>query len=103
MTRIIEFLMNIFEKIYAIFAICFAIALITCLFVIPELREPKVMLIASGVGLFVNVILMFIVFKDLFFRAALSKEKKLVWTVILLVFWPAIFFYLPIHGFRRPI
>lgn len=92
--------MSRFEKSYAVFAILFAISLMTALILLPEMRQLSILLPASGVGLFVNVILMFIVFRDIFSRDRLTKGNKIAWTAILLLFWPAILLYLPMHGFR---
>ena len=52
------------------------------------------------VGLLINVIMMYFVFRDIFFRPTLTKNAKLLWTVSVLLFWPAILLYLPLHGFR---
>ena len=93
--------MSTLEKAYSIFAIIFAFALISVLVIIPEMRQMHILLTASGVGLFVNVILMFIVFRDIFYRPALNKGAKAFWTVGLLLFWPAILVYIPLHGFRK--
>jgi len=93
--------MNTLEKIYSIFAIFFAIALITLLLVRPEMRQLGILLPTSAAGLLVNVILMFIVFRDIFTRQFPSKRGRAFWTGLLLVCWPAIVIYLPLHGFRR--
>jgi hypothetical protein len=93
--------MTTLEKTYSIFAICFATGLMFLLVAKPELRQLKVLLPASGIGLFVNVILMFIVFRDIFYRPQLSKQAKILWTAGLLLFWPVILVYLPLHGFRN--
>lgn len=93
--------MNTIEKAYSVFAIIFAITLISVLVIIPEMRQMHILLTASGIGLFVNVILMFIVFRDIFYRPALTKGAKACWTVGLLIFWPAILVYIPVYGFRK--
>jgi len=93
--------MNTLEKIYSIFAIFFAIALIILLLVRPEMRQLGILLPTSAVGLLVNVILMFIVFRDIFTRQFPSKRGRAFWTGLLLVCWPAIVIYLPLHGFRH--
>ena len=92
--------MNTFEKTYSIFAIIFAISLIILLTTLPELREIQLLIPAISVGLFVNVVLMFMVFRDIFFRRLPGKNGKLFWTMLLLLFWPATLVYLPLHGFR---
>lgn len=68
---------------------------------IPEMRQIKFLLPASGLGLFVNVILMFMVFRDIFSRQLPGRFGRISWTALLLIFWPAILVYLPLHGFRR--
>lgn len=93
--------MNNFEKAYSIFAIIFGITLVSVLIFMPEMRQLKILLPASGVGLFVNVMLMFIVFRDIFSRQFSGKRNRFFWTAVLLIFWPAIIIYLPMHGFRK--
>lgn len=93
--------MNTFEKIYSIFAILFAVCLLVLLCKLPELRQLKVLLPLSGAGLLVNVGLMFITFRDVFFRRFKKDWHKFLWAAILLFFWPSILLYLPLHGFRR--
>ncbi|SHO51045.1 hypothetical protein SAMN02745220_03792 [Desulfopila aestuarii DSM 18488] len=93
--------MNTFEKIYSIFAIVFAIALTVLLITRPEMRQLGILLPTSAVGLLVNVILMFIIFRDIFSRQFPSRRGRAFWTGLLLVCWPAIVVYLPLYGFRR--
>lgn len=93
--------MNTIEKIYSIFAVFFAIILTVLLIARPEMRQLAILLPASAIGLLVNVILMFMVFRDIFSRQFPSKRGRAFWTGLLLVCWPAIVVYLPLHGFRR--
>jgi hypothetical protein len=92
--------MTTLEKTYSIFAILFAAGLMFLLVNKPELRQLNILLPASGVGLFINVVLMFIVLRDIFYRPKLTQQAKILWTATLLLFWPAILVYLPLHGFR---
>jgi len=92
--------MNTFEKIYSIFAVIFALVLTTLLIAVPAMRQLYILLVSSGVGLLVNVILMFIVFRDIFSRQFPGNRGRMFWTGLLLVCWPAIVIYLPLHGFR---
>lgn len=93
--------MNTAEKIYSIFAIFFAIVLTGLLATFPEMRQLKILLPASAAGLAVNVIMMFIVFRDIFSRQLPGKNGRMFWTILLLICWPAILVYLPVHGFHR--
>lgn len=93
--------MTLFEKIFAVFAILFAVALMTVLVIIPESREMGILLPLSFIGLIINIGLMFVVFKDIFTRGTLNRNQKVIWTAVLLLFWPAILLYLPLHGFRK--
>lgn len=92
--------MSTFDKCYSVFAIIFAITLLYCLTLFPELRQLQYLLVLSFLGLVINVGLMFVVFKDLFTRPAISRNGKIAWTALLLLFWPALLIYLPLHGFR---
>lgn len=95
--------MNTFEKAYSIFAILFGAVFIWLLLTLPEMRQLSILIPVTTVGLMINVIMMFFVFRDIFFRPALSKNAKLLWTVTVLLCWPAILVYLPLHGFRTRI
>lgn len=94
-------LMSNLEKIYSIFAVIFAIALTILLIAVPETRQLSILLPASGVGLLINVVLMFMIFRDIFSRQFPTKKGRIFWTGLLLVCWPAIIVYLPLYGFRR--
>ncbi len=93
--------MTFVEKTYSIFGIVFAVALVTALVMIPEIRQPSILLPLSFLGLLVNVGLMFVVFKDVFTRWQFDRSRKVFWTVLLLLFWPAVMVYIPLHGFRE--
>ncbi len=88
------------EKFYSIFAIVFIIALISVLIVFPECRQLMVLLPITLVGLLVNVIFMFIVLRDIFLRSFTSFGQKVLWVILILVFWPAVLIYLPLFGFK---
>jgi len=64
------------------------------------MRQLGVLLPVSAAGLVINVILMFIVFRDIFSRHFPTRKGRLFWTGLLLVCWPAILVYLPLYGFR---
>ncbi len=92
--------MKPWEKLYSWFALLFAICLVAGLFLFPQLKELRVLLPASFIGLIINVILMFIVFKDILARQFPRPEQKYIWLALILFFWPAILYYLPKHGFK---
>lgn len=93
--------MSTFEKIYCLFAIGFAFGVAALFTMIPESRSASILLPVSFIGLLVNVGLMFVVLKDIFTRTQLERTKKYIWTGALLLCWPAILVYLPLHGFRK--
>lgn len=92
--------MNIFEKIYSLLAIIFAMALLVCLFSFPQLRQIDRLIPICLMGLIVNMGLMFIVLRDIFYRPFHNPGSKYVWLALVLLLWPSILFYLPRHGFR---
>ena len=88
------------EKLYSIFAIVFIIALAMILIFLPEYRQLMVLLPITFVGLIVNIVFMFIVLRDIFLRTFTSSGLKILWVVLILVFWPAVLIYLPMFGFK---
>jgi hypothetical protein len=88
------------EKLYSIFAIVFIIALVMILVFLPEYRQLMVLLPITFVGLIVNIVFMFIVLRDIFLRTFTSSGLKILWVVLILVFWPAVLIYLPMFGFK---
>lgn len=88
------------EKVYSIFAVLFMVALFFVLILYPETRRMQVLLPISLVGLLVNVIFMFIVLRDIFQRRFKTTGQKVLWVVLILVFWPSVLVYLPMFGFR---
>ena len=88
------------EKLYSIFAIVFIIALAMILIFLPEYRQLMVLLPMTFVGLIVNIVFMFIVLRDIFLRTFTSSGLKILWVVLILVFWPAVLIYLPMFGFK---
>ncbi len=92
--------MNIPEKIFSIFAVFFALGLIATLSLYPELRQLKILLPLSLVGVTVNIGLMFIVLRDIFYRSFTNPMAKYIWVAVILFFWPAVLYYLPRYGFR---
>ncbi len=92
--------MNTFEKLYSIFAIIFAMGLIVILFLYPDLRQFKVLIPLSLFGIIINIGLMFIVLRDIFYRQFSNPTSRYIWIAIILFFWPAVLYYLPKHGFK---
>jgi hypothetical protein len=98
--------MNIFEKIYSLLAILFEIGLIAFFLLRPEYRSLSLLLPASLVGLIVNTILIFLIFRDIYLRTFENPRAKIFWVVIILLFWPASLLYLLKYGFaprQRPL
>lgn len=97
--------MNIFEKIYSLLAIFFEIGLITFFLLRPEYRSLSLLLPASLVGMIVNTILIFLIFRDIYLRTFEHPRAKIFWVVIILLFWPASILYLLKYGFapRQPL
>ena len=91
--------MNLFEKIYAVLAVVFALTLLTALFLYPQLREIQNLIPISLVGLVVNIGLLFVVLRDILSRSFPDPNRKYFWLVLVLLVWPAILYYLPRHGF----
>lgn len=92
--------MTIAEKSYSIFAVIFAFALISIFVVYPETRTLKLLLPLSFAGLLVNIGLMFVVLRDIFLRNFQGNSTKYIWIAVILVFWPAVLYYLPKYGFK---
>jgi len=92
--------MNIFEKIYSLLAIIFAMGLITCLLYFPQLRQIDRLIPICLVGLIVNMGLLFIVLRDIFYRPFDNPGSKYLWLALVLLLWPSIIIYLSRHGFR---
>jgi hypothetical protein len=92
--------MNIFEKIYTVLAIIFTAGFIASLIYFPQLRQLNHLLPLSLLGLVINIGLMFIVLQDIYRRQFNNQRKKYFWIALVLLFWPAILYYLPRYGFR---
>ncbi|MBB5348909.1 putative membrane protein [Desulfoprunum benzoelyticum] len=97
--------MNFFEKLYAIAAIIFEIGLVVFFLLQPQYQRLSILLPACSVGLIVNIIFLFLVFRDIFQRTFDNSRTKYFWLVIILLFWPAGLVYLLRHGFkpRQPV
>lgn len=92
--------MNIVEKAFSVFAILFAIGLAGAFWAIPELRQVKLLFPISLLGVTINIALMFIVLRDILHRPFSTPMAKFIWLGVILLFWPAILYYLPRHGFQ---
>lgn len=93
--------MNTFEKIYCILAIAFALIFLATLYLVPETRRLGILLPAGLVGVAVNIGLIFIVLKDILSRRFRTPATGYLWIGIILLFWPAVLYYLPRYGFRK--
>ncbi len=92
--------MNYLEKVYSIAAILFAAGLITSLLIFPQLRLINRLIPICLLGFIVNIGLMFIVLRDIFIRCFDEQNKKYLWVVLVLLFWPSVLYYLPRYGFH---
>jgi hypothetical protein len=92
--------MNILEKVFSLFAVSFAIGLIAVITIYPQTRELKVLLPLSLAGVAINIGLMFVVLRDILYRTFTQPMAKYVWIAVILLFWPAVLYYLPRHGFK---
>ncbi len=92
--------MNIFEKMFSLSAIVFAVALIVSLIYFPPLRQLHLLFPISLLGLIINMALMYIVLRDIFLRRFNDQGTKYVWIALVLFLWPSIPIYLYKYGFR---
>jgi len=92
--------MNIFEKIYSLLAIVFAVGLFLGLIYFPQLRQFHRLVPLCLLGLVINMGLLFVVLRDIFSRPFTDQGRKYMWIALVLLFWPSILFYLPKYGFR---
>jgi hypothetical protein len=92
--------MNFFEKIYALAAILFEIGLVAFFLLLPQYQRLSILLPVCGVGLLVNIVFLFLVFRDIFQRTFDTPRTRYFWLVIILLFWPAGLVYLLRHGFK---
>ncbi len=93
--------MTTFEKFYSVFSIIFAFFLLTVLIVLPESRQLKPLLLLSSLGLLINIGFIFIILKHIMLTAAFPQKDKILWVILILLFWPAAIVYLVKHGFRK--
>ncbi len=92
--------MKTWEKLYSLFAIIFSAAFITLLILLPQYRQIKILLPLSFLGLISNIIFMFLVFRDIFFRKFNNPNQKYIWFALILFLWPSVLIYLPKYGFK---
>ncbi|MGB5230187.1 MAG: hypothetical protein WBN83_01540 [Desulfoprunum sp.] len=92
--------MNFFEKMYSIVAIVFEIGLVVFFLLQPQYQRLSILLPACTIGLIVNIILLFLIFRDIFQRPFDNSNTRYLWLAIILLFWPAGLIYLLRHGFK---
>lgn len=92
--------MNTWEKFCSLTAVVFALALVAILLIFPEARQFNRLLAIGLAGIVVNVILMFVVLRDIFLRRFHNPNMRFVWIGLVLFFWPSIVYYLFRHGFH---
>lgn len=88
------------EVAYALFAILFVFGYIIALFLLPELRHFKYLIPVSLLGVTINIGLLFIVLRDILLRTFKNSSEKYIWIAAVLLFWPAILYYLPKYGIK---
>ena len=93
--------MNLLEKLYSIFAVLFAIGLLASLFLLPEVRQLNILIPVSLLGMAVNIGLMFVVLRDIFYRKFTNPAGRYIWMAAILIFWPTVLYYLPRYGFKK--
>ena len=95
--------MNNYEKIFSLFAIIFLTGSGVLVFAVPETRTMGFLIPLALAGTLINAGLLFIIFKDIFSRSFANPASKLVWGLLVFLFFPSILLYLPLHGFKsRP-
>lgn len=92
--------MNRIEKAFSIFALLFIIIMAGLLSMMPAMRSLAVFLPLALVGVVINVGLLFIVYKDIFTRTFQPESRKYLWIIVIFLFLPAVFIYIPLHGFK---
>jgi len=92
--------MTTVEKIFSVFAVIFAFALLTSLIIFPEIRQLNILLPLSLAGMLINIGLMFVVLRDIFYRDFKNPAGKYIWIAVILIFWPTVLYYLPKYGFK---
>lgn len=93
--------MSLLEKLYSIFAVLFAVVFMVALIAKPELRQLRILLPAGLIAVAVNIGLMFCVLRDVLDRSFKRPAAKYLWLAVILIFWPAVLYYLPKHGFKK--
>lgn len=92
--------MNTAEKSIAVIAIVMTITILVSLFLFPELRYLKPLLLTCSVGFLANIGLMFVVLRDIFLRPFPAVNHRYVWIGLVLFCWPAIPYYLARYGLK---
>ncbi len=92
--------MTTIEKIYSVFAVLMAIAFFALISLVPQTRELSTLLVLTAIAFAVNIGLMFVVFKDIYFRKFTNPTSKYIWFALILFLWPSVLIYLPLYGFR---
>ena len=92
--------MNNYEKFFSLFAIVFLTGTGILVAAVPETRVIGTLLPLALVGIIVNAALLFIVFKDILSRSFKNPASKLVWGLLVFLFFPTVLIYLPLYGFK---
>ncbi len=91
--------MNRAEKAFAVFYWVYVLTYIPC-FVVLMPRYFFQVLPFHLFGMVISIPMLVIVFRDLYKRSFPNPNSKVTWTILMLMFWPSILFYLYKHEFR---
>lgn len=91
--------MSRLEKAFVIFYWLYMAIYIPCFFMLVE-RHFFQILPFHFLGMFLGLVLLIIVFRDLYRRDFPDPNTKVTWTILMLLFWPSILVYLYKHAFR---
>jgi len=92
--------MNRLEKLFSLLGLFYITAMVILILTVPSMRNVLIFLPLALVGIIVNAVLLFIVFRDIFIRSFQPESRKYFWVLVILLFLPAIVIYLPLHGFK---
>jgi len=51
-------------------------------------------------GMALGLVFLIIVLRDIYKREFPNPNQKITWTILILMFWPSVFVYLPRYGFK---
>jgi ankyrin repeat protein len=95
--------MNKFEKIFVIFALGYTVIYGVFFFNIDFMGNEisfQQILPFHLFGMALNLGVLISVIRDIYKRKFASPNSKTTWTILILLFWPSIFIYLPKYAFK---